>query len=88
LSGSSGALPLWGDIYTKLVPASLAFDNSDELAVHWVDLKSGLLTDAQCADAVQLAFLPGTAPTETINCTTGIRSKIKNTVDWLKGLFR
>jgi len=88
LSGSSGALPLWGDIYTKMIPVTLAFDNSDELAVHWVDLKSRLLTDAQCQDAVQLAFLPGTAPTETINCTTGIRSKIENTVNWFKGLFR
>ena len=87
LSGSSGALPLWGDIYTHLVPVTLAFDNSDELAVHWVDLKSRLLTDAQCPGAVQLAFLPGTAPTESINCTTGIRSKIENTVNWLKGLF-
>ena len=88
LSGSSGALPLWGDIYTKLMPVSLAFDNSDELAVHWVDLKSRLLTDAHCPGAVQLAFLPGTAPTESINCTTGIRSKIENTVNWFKGLFR
>ena len=87
LSGSSGALPLWGDIYTHLVPVSLAFDNSDELAVHWVDLKSRLLTDMQCPGAVQLAFLPGTAPTESINCTTGIRSKIEDTVNWLKGLF-
>lgn len=88
LSGSTGALPLWGDIYTQLVPTTLAFDNSDELAVHWVDLKTRLLTDAQCPGAVQLAFLPGTAPTETINCTTGIRSKIENTVNWFKGLFR
>jgi penicillin-binding protein 1B len=87
LSGSSGALPLWGDIYTQMVPTSLAFDNSDELAVHWVDLKSRALTDASCPGAVQLAFLPGTAPTETINCTTGIRSKIENTVNWFKGLF-
>ena len=87
LSGSSGALPLWGDIYTQLVPVSLAFDNSDELAVHWVDLKTRAITEAQCPDAIQLAFLPGTAPTETINCTTGIRSKIENTVNWFKGLF-
>jgi len=87
LSGSSGALPLWGDIYTQLVPVTLVFDNSGELAVDWVDLKSRLLTDAGCPDAIQLAFLPGTAPTESINCTTGIRSKIENTVNWLKGLF-
>jgi len=88
LSGSSGALPLWGDIYTKVEPTPLVFDNSDQLAVHWVDLKSRMLTDAQCADAVQLAFMPGTAPTESINCQTGIRSKINNTVNWFKGLFR
>jgi penicillin-binding protein 1B len=87
LSGSSGALPLWGDIYTHMVPLTLVFDNSDELAVHWVDLKSRALTDAQCPGAMQLAFLPGTAPTESINCTTGIRSKIEGTVNWLKGLF-
>ena len=87
LTGSSGALLLWGDIYTQLVPASLSFDNSDELAVHWVDLASRSLTDEQCASAVQLAFLPGTAPTQSINCTTGIRSRIENTVNWFKGLF-
>lgn len=88
LSGSTGALPLWGDIYTHLVPVTLAFDNSDELAVHWIDLKSGLTTDSRCPGAVQIAFLPGTAPTEAINCTTGIRSKIENTVNWFKGLFQ
>lgn len=87
LSGSSGALRLWGDIYTQLAPVSLAFDNFDELAVHWVDLTSRALTDASCPNAVQLAFLPGTAPTETVNCTTGIRGRIENTVNWFKGLF-
>jgi penicillin-binding protein 1B len=87
LTGSSGALQLWGDIYTQLIPASLSFDNSDELAVHWVDLASRSLTEAQCVNAVQLAFLPGTAPTQSINCTTGIRNKIENTVNWFKGLF-
>lgn len=88
LTGSSGALLLWGDIFTRMQPASLVFDNSDDLAVHWVDPKSRLLTQAQCPDAMQLAFLPGTAPNESINCSTGIRSKIENTVKWFKGLFR
>jgi len=87
LTGSSGALLVWGDIYTRLMPASLAFDNSDQLAVDWVDPKARALTQAGCPGAMQLAFLPGTAPGETINCTTGIRSKIENTVNWFKGLF-
>lgn len=88
LTGSSGALLVWGDIFTRMLPVSLAFDNSDGLAVHWVDLKSRSLTEARCPGAVRLAFLPGTAPTESVNCTTGIRSTIEHTVNWFKGLFR
>ncbi|MEJ2360348.1 MAG: penicillin-binding protein 1B [Gammaproteobacteria bacterium] len=88
LTGSSGALLLWGDIFTRMLPKSLSFESSEGLEVHWVDLKSRSLTDAQCPGAVQLAFLPGAAPTETINCSTGIRSRINNTVNWFKRLFR
>lgn len=88
MTGASGALLLWGDIFTRMLPKSLSFESSDKLEVHWADLKTRTLVDAQCSGAVQLAFLPGTAPTQTTNCSTGITSKIKNTVNWFRGLFR
>lgn len=87
LSGSSGAMLLWGDVFARMPTASLHFDSSDELEVHWVDIQQRLLTDAGCQGSMQLAFLPGTAPAEAVDCTTGVRSRIDKTVDWFRSLF-
>lgn len=88
LSGSSGALSLWGDIFVRLSTNGLSFDASEELEFHWVDPVARKLSEQGCDGAMILAFLPGTAPTEKVECASGARGKIDKTINWFKSLFR
>ena len=41
------------------------------ISEHWIDLKTGGLSDKSCQGAVKLPFITGTAPKEKATCTTG-----------------
>lgn len=92
LSGSTGALQLWGDIFRNLNMTDVQLETSDEVEVVSVDPVAGLLTDIQCTGSMLLAFKTGTAPTESANCQPGIqggvKKQIRDTVDWFKRLFK
>ena len=88
LTGSSGALSLWGDIFGTLTTTGLVFDASDELELHWIDPVAMKLSNESCDDAMLLAFLPGTAPTERIDCTGNNGGNVNKTLNWFKRLFR
>jgi penicillin-binding protein 1B len=87
LTGSSGALSLWGEIFGKLSTTGLTFDESDELELHWVDPVAMKRSGPGCDNAILLAFLPGTAPQESVDCA-GSTSGVKKTINWFKNLFR
>jgi penicillin-binding protein 1B len=84
LSGSSGALKIWGDVMATLPTASLSFENNDEYEMHWVDLKARKITEQGCEAAMALGFIKGTAPKETVSCSGAIVPKTEN---WFKNLF-
>ncbi len=84
LSGSSGALKIWGDVMATLPTTSLSFESSDEYEMHWVDLKTRQLTEQGCEGAIALGFLKGTAPKETVSCSGNVVQKTEN---WFKNLF-
>lgn len=93
LTGSSGALQLWGDIFTQINTTGLSLEQTEGIDIEWVDPKSGLLSKASCADSMQLAFIEGTAPTESTECDeSGVESRIRGqldrTVEWFKRIFR
>ena len=93
LTGSSGALQLWGDIFTQINTTGLALEQSDGIDIQWVDPDTGLLSRASCGNSVQLAFINGTAPTESGDCRdvetgSGIRDRFDRTVEWFKRIFR
>jgi len=86
LTGSSGALRVWGDLFA-------GFNNPDQLPVavenieyHWIEPKTGLLADAGCPDAVQLPFIVGSAPKEIAVCVQK-KGVLTAPVDWFKELF-
>ena len=90
LSGSSGALRVWGDLFAALPTTGLLPPASDEVEYHWIDPATGLLADAGCPGAVELAYVRGTAPAEQADCATG-RAPAGEGADpfgWLKRLFR
>jgi penicillin-binding protein 1B len=93
LTGSSGALKLWGDIFTQIHTTGLKLEQSDGIDIQWIDPDTGLLSRASCDNSMQLAFIDGTAPTEMSECRStgvesGIRKRIDSTVEWFKRIFK
>jgi penicillin-binding protein 1B len=86
LTGSSGALLVWRDLFSKFRPAGWSQPAAEGIEYQWIDPVNGLLADAGCADAVQLPFIGGSAPLETAPCKKD-ESPAPGTVEWFKGLF-
>ena len=79
LTGSSGALRLWTDLMQRIHTEDLSLNLPDGMSEHWVDMKSGGLSDKNCQGAVKLPFITGTAPKEKASCTTGgLFNQLKN----------
>ena len=89
LSGSRGALVIWGDILASIPTTGLLPPASDAVEYHWIDAETGLLSEAGCPGAVELAYVRGTAPSERAPCAGG--GKVEEGSDpfnWLRRLFR
>lgn len=67
-TGSSGALPIWGQLMSQLNPEPLFPPLAENVEKVWVDAATGLLGNAKCPEAVELPFISGTAPTEQSPC--------------------
>jgi len=82
LTGSQGALPIWGEIMRTLGVTSLVLTPPETVHHVWVDAKSGLLSDEGCTGAVAYPFIKGSEPTATSSCHHG-----GGFGKFLKGLF-
>jgi penicillin-binding protein 1B len=85
LTGSTGAVPVWGDYMAKVGVQPLTLPMSERIEQVWIDRTTGLRADAGCADAVQLPFVVGSAPEASAPCAG---QELTKPIDWLKGLFR
>ena len=83
LTGSSGALKVWSDLFASMPGASLSQVNLDSINYQWVDRKTGLLSGETCQDSVYLAFINGTEPREQGACGKPPEEK----KSWFKSLF-
>ncbi len=89
LTGASGALRVWGDIFQRLDGVPLGPLPNEHIEYHWIDTHTGLISQQGCPGAVYLAFIEGTAPEKKTECAGGgMREQIESTVDWFKGLFQ
>ena len=68
LSGSTGAMRVWGDIIAGSDSAPLLAQPPKDVEMLWVEPASGLLADAQCPGALQVPFLSGSGPREKAAC--------------------
>jgi len=68
LSGSQGAMQVWGHIMKSvgLVPLSLL--PTAETEVFWIDMSNGLLALEKCENAQQVPFQKGYAPRIESSC--------------------
>ena len=87
LSGSTGALRIWRDVFAGFNDSGWTQTLIDGIEYHWIDPATGLLADAGCLDAVQLPFIKGSAPTQSAPCVRGAGS-LPEAVDWFKELFQ
>jgi penicillin-binding protein 1B len=86
LTGSTGALRVWRDVFASFEDSSWMQTVTDGIEYHWIDPASGLLADSSCPDAVQLPFITGSAPASYAACAHG--AGLPEAVDWFKELFQ
>jgi penicillin-binding protein 1B len=93
LSGSSAALPIWGDMMAALAPEPLALEKPERIEHVWIDPQSGL-RGISCPGALEVPFVQGSAPLERAPCATAVDAAVEAvgaTVEkaksWLERLF-
>jgi len=84
LTGAAGALTVWGDIMARLPNDPLVPPMPDSVENVWIDPGTGLRADRDCAGAVELPFIAGSAPEESAPCA---RNPIKRLGNWFRRLF-
>lgn len=68
LTGGSGALKVWGDLFRVLPTKPLNTDAGSRFVWVNIDPTSGLLANPACSQAVKTPFIRGTQPTKTHYC--------------------
>jgi penicillin-binding protein 1B len=87
LTGSSGALRVWRDLFTRFNNPGWVQPAVEGVEYHWIDPKSGSLADAGCQDAIQLPFITGSGPVQQAPCVKE-KQALPDPVDWFKELFQ
>lgn len=86
LSGATGAMSVWGEMMAGLHPEPLLLPEPENIERVWIDLASGLRSEQGCEDAVEMPFIAGSAPTESVPCDPGsVGETIKG---WLERVFQ
>jgi len=68
LTGSSGALPVWGELMRRLDPDPLVMPEPENIERVWTETASGFRADADCEGAVELPYWRDSAPREIATC--------------------
>lgn len=86
LTGSSGAMKVWGEMMAKLPLQAFQLDPPESVQETWIDEQTGALAAPYCEHAVQLPYIRGSAPDGTSKC---IRSagEVDRAVNWVRRLF-
>jgi penicillin-binding protein 1B len=87
LTGSTGALRIWRDLFRHFGNPGMGQSVAENIEYRDIDPATGLLADAGCEDVVQLPFIVGSAPSENAPCARG-EQPLPNPVDWFKELFQ
>jgi len=94
LLGASSALPVWGDLMAALSPEPLALATPETVERVWIDPQTNLRADSQCAGAVELPFIKGSAPQQSAPCASAtgavvdaVGNGVQNAKSWLERLF-
>src|SRR5690606_25858713 len=78
LTGSSGALQIWARYMGVIPNQPFRPVKPADVEEIWVDPASGVRTQAGCENAVQLPFVAGSAPAQTVECRGAIRQILQD----------
>ena len=87
LSGATGALKVWGDIFSSMPTQPLRLTKPANIEYVRIDSPSGIRAGNGCLNTLELPFTSGSAPAETMNCSAAEPAS-GNPLDWLRGIFR
>ncbi|WP_455375812.1 penicillin-binding protein 1B [Kaarinaea lacus] len=87
LTGSSGALPIWVDIFAKINLVTGVESAPQAIEMVKIDATNGLRSGRGCDVVLELPFITGTAPSETSSCTDGESGSGSRGFSWFKNLF-
>ena len=82
LTGSSGAMRVWGSLMAKVGVQELQLTPSPSIRYEWVDIANGLRSNAHCKSAVQLPFIVGSAPNNKAKCSASGKGGV---LQWFRG---
>jgi penicillin-binding protein 1B len=85
LTGSSGAMTVWGAMMARLDPDPLKLARPDDVKMVMIDPETGLRADDNCAKAEEIPFIVGSAPKEKAPCAEGDSGG--GIGNWFKRLF-
>ncbi|MDH5518113.1 MAG: penicillin-binding protein 1B [Gammaproteobacteria bacterium] len=68
LTGSSGALRIWSDLFEHIPVKGLKLNPPDTVDYFWVDKKTGLLAGFGCQNTLKLPFLKHQRPLQYADC--------------------
>ena len=83
LTGSRGALSVWGGLMSRIKPVSLTGSVPSDIRYLWVDEVTGTLSAENCQGARYMPFIKGSEPTKKSDCVVTKR----RVGDWIKSWF-
>jgi penicillin-binding protein 1B len=84
LTGSSGALRVWADIFRQRSQLPLQNLPPENVNISWVDRDTGQGSQESCSNAIPLPFVIGREPEVEIRCHQGV----ERVFDWFNGLIK
>ena len=87
LSGSSGALLVWRDLFSHLGDTGPLQSGAEGIEYIRIDPATGLRADQGCENSVELPFIQGSGPTAAAPCARSALP-LQKPVDWFKELFQ
>jgi len=83
LTGSRGALSVWGQLMQQLAPVSFTGTLPENVQYLWVDDNSGMRSEADCLGARYMPFIKGSEPRERADC----QHQPGRLGEWIKSWF-
>lgn len=86
LTGASGALTVWSELFAAIDWRPLELYAPDGIEPMWIERDTGLLSADYCSGAVSLPYVRGFPPERASSCIDE-RNLIDRASDWLKGIL-